>query len=111
LPLTLSRASEGSPASPAVLVGSAPLSVKVAPPSVDWANPVNLLLLALDPESLKATTTVEPARTRLVSLCVSLLPVSAAGLLTSTLVYDSSVRSSRASRKGRADPGRGRRER
>src|SRR5437868_170118 len=96
----------GSPASPAELVGSVPMSVKVAPPSLDCPKPVNLLLLTLDSESLKPTTTLAPTSTSVVSLCVSFEPVSEAGLLTSTLVNDGTERSSSTSRCGLTNRGR-----
>src|SRR5262245_21624086 len=70
-PVVLLRASTGSPASPTGLVGKVPPSVKVAPPSTDRANPVNLLVPPeLEPESLKPTTTVLPNATIEVSLWV-----------------------------------------
>src|SRR5262247_3096484 len=82
-PVVLLRASTGSPASPIGLVGKVPPSVKVAPPLVDRANPVNLLLPPeLEPESLKPTTTVLPNATIAVSLWVNKpVPVAPALLL------------------------------
>src|SRR5262245_1054461 len=82
-PVVLLRAITGSPASPPGLVGNVPPSVNVAPPSVDRANPVNLLVPPeLDPESLKPTTTVLPNATIDVSLWVNKpVPVEPALLL------------------------------
>src|SRR5262245_16544563 len=80
-PVVLLRAITGSPASPPGLVGKVPPSVNVAPPSVDRANPVNLLVPPeLDPESLKPTTTVAPNATIDVSLWVN-KPVAVAPAL------------------------------
>jgi hypothetical protein len=84
-PVVLLRASTGSPASPLGLVGRVPPSVKVTPPSVERAKPVNLLLaVALEPESLKPTTTVLPNASKVVSLWVkNWLPLLPALLLVS----------------------------
>src|SRR5262249_20980494 len=104
----VSRARTGSPASPAVLAGKLPLSAKVVPPLVDWANPVKRLTPpTLDPESLKATTRLLPEPSTIdVSLWVSWEVVSAAVLLTSTLATEGTARSSRTSRVGRVVDGR-----
>src|SRR5262245_15850627 len=89
--VVLFRASTGSPASPPGLVGKVPPSVNVAPPSVDRANPVNLLVPPeLEPESLKPTTTVLPNATIAVSLWVNKpVPVEPALLLVRELKGDS----------------------
>src|SRR5262245_6904523 len=86
-PVVLLRASTGSPASPPGLVGKVPPSVNVAPPLVDRANPVNLLVPPeLEPESLKPTTTVLPKATIAVSLWVKKpVPVAPALLLVREL--------------------------
>src|SRR5262245_25618812 len=87
-PVVLLRASTGSPASPTGLVGKVPPSVNVAPPSVDRANPVNLLVPPeFEPESLKPTTTVLPNATSEVSLWVNKpVPVAPALLLVRELL-------------------------
>src|SRR5215470_13420526 len=86
-PVASLRASTGSPASPPGLVGKVPPSVNVAPPSMDRANPVNLLLPpALEPESLKPTTTVFPNAAIAVSLWVKkAVPLAPALLLVREL--------------------------
>src|SRR5262245_66547414 len=86
-PVVLLRASTGSPASPPGLVGRFPPSVNVAPPSVDRAHPVNLLVPPeLEPESLKPTTTVAPNATSEVSLWVKkAVPLEPALLLVREL--------------------------
>ena len=85
-PLTESRASTGSPASPPALAGSVPPSTHVLPPSVERDQPVNWFPAPpqYEPESLKPATSVLPNAVRVVSLCVKQdVPLAPLLLLTS----------------------------
>src|SRR5437667_9478222 len=92
-PVVVSRAIDGSPASPNELLGNAPPSVHVAPLSVERDHPVKCEPVANEPESLNPTTTVLPKATTVFSLWVNWeVPVDPLLLLINALTEGSNAR-------------------